>query len=85
MSNIYPLSPTQELIFEVLTARYRLGETSWTFSAKLSKQLALLEVNTGYINWKHASIEHCVLVWFTEKGKKEFLSKPYTPSKPSEW
>jgi len=69
-------SPTQDLILEVLIARYRLGENCWTFNSNLTKQMLALE-DLGYVTWKSGIIYKTVLVWLTDKGKKEFLSNTY--------
>lgn len=47
------LTPTQDLIMDVLSARYRLGESSWPIHRKLAKQvdelgrLGLVNDNVG--------------------------------------
>jgi hypothetical protein len=72
------LPPTQELILEVLAARWRLGESTWTFDKRLTptvKQLAA----AGLVGWKAGIIEKTILVWFTRAGATLTLSSTYTP------
>lgn len=74
----FKLTPTEHLVLESLTARYRLGENSWTFVATANKALISLE-EKGLVNWKSSSIENHSLVWFTNKGKALMLARKYTP------
>jgi len=71
-------SPTEELVGEVLVARYRLGEKSWTFKNNALTAIRKL-YDKGYVEYKKgtpASPDH-TLVWLTDKGRKEFLSYKY--------
>lgn len=53
------LTPTEDLIMEVLIARHRLGETLWTFDARHSKTLNRL-ADRGLINPMHGIVEYTV-------------------------
>lgn len=80
--NSYRFMPTEELVLEVLTARYRLGEKSWTFNSNTSKALKKLE-DKNLITWKNASDGESFLVFFTPLGKALMLSsKYYNPNNP---
>lgn len=72
------LTPTQDLILGVLSARRRLGEAVWTFSSTLRRPVEEL-AQRGLVNWKHGVIERTILVWFTDTGLKENLSATYVP------
>lgn len=78
----YDFTPTEELILEVLTARYRLGEKSWTFKSNVNKALTKLE-NKQLIFWKTAGDGNTSLAFFTPLGKALMLStKYYNPNNP---
>lgn len=69
---------TQELIVEVLIARYRLGEMLWPFPTRAGKSLQAL-TDKGIIGYQSASTEGSYNVWFTDEGKKRYLSFNYVP------
>ena len=69
---------TQELIVEVLIARYRLGELLWPFPTSAGKSLKAL-TDKGLIGYQSASTEGSYNVWFTAEGKKRYLSFNYVP------
>lgn len=69
---------TQELIVEVLIARYRLGELLWPFPTSAGKSLKAL-TDKGIIGYQAASVEKHYNVWFTDAGKKRYLSFNYVP------
>jgi hypothetical protein len=69
---------TQELIMEVLIARYRLGELLWPFPNSAGKSLKAL-ADKGLIGYQSASVEKHYNVWFTDAGKKRYLSFNYVP------
>lgn len=74
------MTPTEELISEVLIARARLGHTTWTFMANATVLRALKGLeDDGLVWWKYGVVEKTYLVGFTEDGRTEFLSRPYTP------
>lgn len=66
------LTPTEELMMDVLAARHRLGDTTWTFSTKASPAAQRLE-RKGLARWKYGIVEKTILVSLTEEGKKEWL------------
>ncbi|MEU0078443.1 hypothetical protein ABZY58_11150 [Micromonospora tulbaghiae] len=72
------LPPTQYLMLEVLAARYRLGEQSWSFP-KNQRHIAEQLARTGLVSWKSSPAPETILVWFTDAGKKLMLDRPYTP------
>lgn len=69
---------TQELIVEVLIARYRLGELLWPFPTRAGRSLRAL-TDKGIIGYQSASTEGSYNVWFTDEGKKRYLSFNYVP------
>lgn len=78
----YNFTPTEELILEILTARYRLGEKSWTFKNNVNKSLTKLETKQ-LVDWKTAGDGKSSLVFFTPLGKALMLStKYYNPNNP---
>lgn len=70
------MTPTEDLIMEVLAARARLGETMWPFSTKLGKALKSLE-DRGYIDTMHGMVEYSVRASLTDKGVEEYLDDRY--------
>jgi hypothetical protein len=61
------LTPSQELVIEVLTARYRLGETFWTFSTKHSKAIRGLE-DAGHVHAHSGGTENTLRVALTSSA-----------------
>src|SRR5882757_2966065 len=45
MVDVDKLPPTQQLVLDVLAARYRLGETMWTFSTNCQSAINALVVH----------------------------------------
>ena len=78
MSVLEGFTPTEYLIGEVLAARYRLGEATWTFPTEVRKALRSLEAR-NLIGWKSGIVENTCLVWLTPAGRESSLSEDYTP------
>jgi len=78
MVDVDKLPPTQQLVLDVLAARYRLGETMWTFSTNCQSAINALEEH-GLAGQMHGVIERTLRAWLTEAGKDAVLSKTYTP------
>ena len=74
--NSYSFTPTEELVLEVLAARYRLGEICWTFSSRQNAALDKLAVKK-LIHWKHGVVENSSLVFLTDTGKAVMLARKY--------
>jgi DNA-binding MarR family transcriptional regulator len=72
------LPPTQYLVLEVLGARYRLGETMWTFPTSCTKAVAELE-KLGLVTSMHGVTEHTFRVSLTEIAIGAMLSGTYLP------
>ncbi len=72
------LPPTQELMMCVLAARYRLGETLWTFRSDMAQTARKLQ-QAGLVQWKSGVVENTIQVWMTSKGRAEYLSPTYVP------
>lgn len=64
------MTPTGELVLEVLAARRRLGESGWTFDAQHRQALRRLEAD-GYIGFKSGIVENTFLVWLVPNGPAE--------------
>lgn len=73
----HQLTPTEELVMEVLSARYRLGETQWSMSTKHGKSLAAL-ADKGMLTFRSGVTERTYLVQMTEEGRTEYVTKGYT-------
>jgi hypothetical protein len=76
-----PLSkttPSEELVLEVLAARYRLGHTEWPFHKSHRKTLKSLE-EKKLIFTDIGSVEDSYDVSLTPDGKKATLTDGYTP------
>jgi hypothetical protein len=70
------LPPTQELVMEVLAARYRLGEGVWPFSTRCRPAISALATD-GLVGFKGGIVEHTVQVWLTEAGLDVVLGDGY--------
>ncbi len=66
------LTPTEELMVEVLVARVRTGESLWTFHKKFANTAKTLATK-GYVLWKSGVVDNTILVWFTGEAKKELV------------
>lgn len=70
----YSLTPSEELVLEVLVARHRLGETLWTFDARLTKQIESL-ADLGYVMPMNGVVEKTVRASLTPVGIKILVSE----------
>ena len=70
------LTPTQDLILDVLAARYRLGETLWTFDSKTSQAILGLE-RLGLVNSIKGTVNKTIRASLTHKGKELVLDSDY--------
>lgn len=70
------LTPTEDLLLEVLAARYRLGETMWTFDKRHKTALEKLQAR-GLVSVMHGIVENTCRASLTEEGKAEHLSPTY--------
>lgn len=71
------MTPTEDLVMDVLGARARLGEELWTFESRHRRTLERLE-EAGYVNVMHGIASGTVRASLTEKGKELVLSPLYT-------
>jgi hypothetical protein len=69
------LTPTQELIIEVLTARHRLGEPFWPFTTKLGKSIETL-CAFDLVNERSGPVERTVYLSFTPKALRLLELQP---------
>lgn len=73
--------PTQYLAMEVLAARYRLGESLWTFPSPCRAPLRALAAR-GWVRHKSGITEHTMRAWLTEAGIAAWaLDQPYPPER----
>lgn len=72
------LTPTENLIVELLVARYRLGERLWTFNAEVTRQVYLLS-EKGYVTPMSGVTEGTVRAMLTEEAVALYLSYDYVP------
>lgn len=70
------LPPTQYLILELLAARYRLGETYWTFTDRVRPAADKLQ-NAGLIEVGSSPAPYAFQARFTEAGRLAWLSGDY--------
>ena len=70
-------TPTQDLILEVLAARYRLGEGWWTFDSRHKTALRQLE-EAKLVRVIHGTTYETVRASLTERGVAESLTNVYT-------
>lgn len=71
------LTPTEDLILEVLAARYRLGENLWTFDTSTRPSALKLE-SKGLINVTHGIVEKTYRASLTAAGMDMAISPTYT-------
>lgn len=72
------LTPSEDLVLEVLAARYRLGENAWTFKTRHGKALSGL-VSKGLVWTKPGVIHQTLLAALTDEGRAAVLSPTYVP------
>lgn len=71
-------TPTEDLVMEVLAARYRLGENWWTFDSRHSRTLARL-ADRGLLRTMHGIVEKSVRAALTDDGVKAYIDESYVP------
>lgn len=71
-------TPSEELVMEVLVARWRLGERLWTFSSRQRKAIQSLAAK-GYVNIINGNVVRTVRASLTEKAIAENLTYNYIP------
>ncbi len=77
----YVLPPTQHLVMEVLVARWRTGERTWTFPTTCLPALRALE----YLDlaWhKSGTVGGTRLAGLTDRGREAWLDPTYVPPFP---
>jgi hypothetical protein len=72
------LPSAQALVLEVLAARWRLGETSWTFAGTCRPALEALR-RRGLAGWKPGTAPRTVTGWLTERGRGTVLAEDRQP------
>lgn len=72
------LTPTEELIVELLIARTRLGEKLWTFNSNVRNQIDSLCVK-GYVVPLNGIVERTVRAYLTDEAKQALVNGEYMP------
>jgi hypothetical protein len=72
------LTPTEDLLVEVLAARHRTGETVWTFATTHARTVRTL-ADKGLVAWKSGVLENTILAWLTDAGRAYALDEGYAP------
>jgi len=78
------LTPTQDLILEVLAARHRLGEPHWPFERRLKPALDAL-TNRGLISYESDVMPGLYRARLTHQGRSEALSATYVSPDAVPW
>lgn len=74
----HDLPPAQYLIMEVLAARWRTGEPTWTFPQRLRPHVTALAA-AGLVEWDRGGQPRTLLVWFTDRGRAVATTGTYEP------
>lgn len=69
-------TPTQDLLIEVLAARYRLGHDLWPVDSRHRKALVGL-TDEGYASFRGGIVQNTYLAWLTSKGLEYALDDNY--------
>lgn len=72
------LTPTEDLVMEVLAARYRLGEHLWTFDSRQRPAIRRLAAR-GLVNEIHGMVENSIRASLTDKGRALYVTADYVP------
>ncbi|UYP17721.1 hypothetical protein OED52_13675 [Rhodococcus sp. Z13] len=72
------MTPTEDLIMEVLAARTRLGHILWTFAANRTATAAARSLERrGLITMMHGITERTFRARLTQAGRDEYLTPDY--------
>lgn len=72
------LTPTENLILELLIARFRLGERLWTFDSNVRKQVESLAAK-GYAHEMNGIVPMTVRARLSDEAIAIYLSYDYVP------
>lgn len=70
------LTPSEDLVMEVLAARYRTGERLWTFESRHRRTIDSL-ADKGLVSPLHGIVENTVRASLTETGIATCLSQGF--------
>lgn len=80
MSGYDDLTPTEELVMEVLAGRWRTGEHFWTFAARAPiTRAAKALADKGLVWLMHGQVERTFRAGLTEAGQSASLDPTYNP------
>lgn len=72
-------TPTEDLIIDVLVARYRVGDTLWTFETRHMPTLRKLE-EKGIIHTASGVTENTVRAWLSDRALRDHGASLFTIS-----
>lgn len=72
------LTPTENLILELLIARFRLGERLWTFDSNVRKQVVSL-ASKGYAHEMNGIVPQTVRARLSDEAIAMYVSFDYVP------
>lgn len=80
------LTPTQDLVMEVLAARHRLGEVVWPFvrSTGVTRAIHAL-IAQGLVWTMNGQVERSIRVGLTEEGREWVLDTSYVSPAEKRW
>jgi len=73
---VKPLTPTQDLLLELIAVRKRTGENLWTFGTRHKRTLEELE-DRGLVHVMHGIVENTVRAAITDAGWNMATSATY--------
>lgn len=74
------ITPTMELILEVLIARTRLGHHFWTFDRNPSSTRAVFRLaDRGFVVHMHGNVENTFRAYLTEEARAWLFLPDYVP------
>ncbi|NKS29297.1 MarR family transcriptional regulator [Rhodococcus hoagii] len=74
------MTPTEELLLELLIARTRLGHHWWTFSSNAaSRKAANALAYKGLVVVMHGIVESSFRAHLTDEARQRFMDNDYTP------
>ena len=79
MAEAPKLTPTEELVMDVLAARFRTGERLWAFGSGATRAVLRLE-QLGYVQSMHGITDHTIRASLTGAGRAAWLSTSWVPA-----
>lgn len=73
------LTPTEELVLDVLAARHRTGEHLWTLDSRVAPAVRRLEA-AGLVTSMHGATQNTIRASLTAAGRGAWLSATWVPA-----